>query len=65
MDKTMKRISHNDPWKSASRSITEISKRMIDPRTIWTRADEAKLFGRVSAKNPLISRKNILNPWCP
>lgn len=60
MDRRIKRISQNDPWKSAPRIIAEIPEIIVSPRTIQRRLVEAKLFSRRPAKKPLISGRNRL-----
>ncbi|EFA12183.1 Transposable element Tcb2 transposase-like Protein [Tribolium castaneum] len=58
MDRRIKRISENDPWKSASKIIAEIPEVGVSTRTIQRRLVAAKLFSRRPAKKPLISERN-------
>jgi hypothetical protein len=57
-DRLIKRISQNDPWKSAPRIKSEIENLNLSTRSVQRRLVEAKLFGRRPARKPLVSRKN-------
>ncbi|EFA10023.1 Transposable element Tcb2 transposase-like Protein [Tribolium castaneum] len=59
MDRRIKRISENDPWKSSSKIIAEIPEVGVSTRTIQRRLVAAKLFSRRPAKKPLISRFSV------
>jgi transposase len=57
-DRLIKRISQNDPWKSAPRIKSEIENLNLSTRSVQRRLVEAKLFGKRPARKSLISRKN-------
>jgi hypothetical protein len=57
-DRLIKRISQNDPWKSAPHIKSEIENFNLSTRSVQRRLVEAKLFGRRPARKPLISKKN-------
>jgi hypothetical protein len=63
-DRLIKRISQNDPWKSAPRIKSEIENLNLSTRSVQRRLVEAKLFGRLPARKPLISRNNKAPRLC-
>lgn len=62
IDRTIARKSKIDPFKSSRQINNEIKEEfgvVLSNRTIRRRLNDANLFGRISRKKPLLSKKNI------
>lgn len=61
-DKAIVRKSKLDPFKSSRAIMTEINEEFginVSSRLVRRRLNENNLYGRVSRKKPLLSKKNI------